>query len=224
MTVTAQDIADAAAEKLFDSGFDRHATADHLDWINDGQAAACLFKPDISTQKNTLALVEGTYQSISLTAHALIRPVQNLGTDGNTPGTEIRIVDFDHFTTLNSGWMVAAAAAAVELVMFDENDPRHFHCYPQQPSSNQGKISVIEAVLPAVVTPISAVITIQDIYKPLLIAYDLYRAYSIEAKHSRTARADATNQWNLFVTGLGRKDLVEKSIDPNNIIRRKAAK
>jgi hypothetical protein len=222
MAVTAQQIADAAAEKLFDPTFGRHSTADHLRWINEGQVVAAFLKPDVSVSRNTIHLASGIFQEISSTAHSFIRPIRNMtGPSGTVPGTIIRVVDQDHFTRINPDWMAATGNGTVELIMYNEDDPLHFLVYPSQPDVDPGYIEAIEGVVPTEIAAITDPITIHDIYAQVLEAYDLYRAYASEAKHSVTGGAKSMNQWNIFVTGLGRKDMVEKTIDPNKIVKRR---
>jgi hypothetical protein len=210
-SVLASKIRDDAADILIDRSFTRHG-ARYLGWINDGQVTATSLKPDISVGVRTLQLVEGIYQSISADAHALLRPIRNMGVTGLVPGARIVTVDYDHFENNNPDWMSATPSAAVEVIMFDERNERGFFCYPPQPAA-PGQIQVVEGIVPADIATINDPITISDINEPFLLQYVLFRGYA--ATSSPIAKNSSMSAWNMFVTGLGRKDMVDTVISPN---------
>jgi hypothetical protein len=186
---------------------------DYLGWINDAQITAAALKPDISVGVRNKALVAGVYQTISSDAHALIRPIRNMGTDGNTPGTRIQTADYDLFENNNPDWMSAEPSATVDVIMVDERNDGGFFCFPPQPETGQGHIQVVEAIVPPRLANINQPITINDIHEPHLFQYMLFRGYS--ATSSPIAKNSAMSAWNMFVTGLGRKDMVDKVFSPN---------
>lgn len=210
-SVLASKIQNDAAGILMDRSLNRFGDY-YLGWINDAQVMLAAIKPDASVGVRTKELVEGVYQTISSDAHAIIRPIRNMGIDGLTPGPRIDTVDYDHFTNNNPDWMDATASATVEVIMIDERNDLGFFCYPPQPEI-PGQIQIVEAIVPATIAAIENAITINDIHEPHMLQYVLFRGNSVST--SEISKSAAMNAWNMFVTGLGRKDLVDKVISAN---------
>lgn len=215
-TVLASKIRADASVMLLDRTLTRFAD-DYLGWINDAQITAAALKPDLSVDVRTLNLVAGAYQTISVDAFAMIRPIRNMGVGGLTPGARIVTADYDRFENNNPDWMDATASATVEIVMIDKRNDRGFFCYPPQPDADQGSMQAVEAVVPARLTAISQAITINDINEPHLLQYVLHRGFA--ATSSAIAKNSSMSAWNMFVTGLGRKDMVDRIISPNTARR-----
>lgn len=213
MTVLASKIIGEAAEGLFDPTYVRHTEVSLLAYLNAGQKQAVIFKQDVSVSNSSVQLVAGVKQTI--TGIALIRAVRNMGTDGATPGKAIRFVpDMDRFTNKNPNWVTDTANAEVQIYMFDDRNPGVFYTYPPQPSSSMGYIELIQSTVPSTIATTGDAITIGDEYEDLLLNYVMSRALYVDAKHNPYAAEKAVMHWNLFVTGLGRKDLAEKINSP----------
>ena len=208
-TVLASKIAAEAAKLLFDPGYDNFERPDHLNFINAGQKQAVLIKSDISVSNAAAQLAEGTKQSISTTGISFIKLVRNMGLDGLTPGKIIRFADMAKLDRHNPDWHTDTAVATIELYTFDPRDPKHFYVYPPQPAANQGYAEQVESILPSKIAKIGDVITIDDIYESALLNYDLYRAYSIDAKQSKEAGKKAIFHYGLFVQILTGKEISE---------------
>ena len=214
-TVLASKIAGDCAKDLFDVGYTRFTLTDWLGWINDGQNEAAILKPDIYVVTRSVALIAGIRQELADDETLLVRLVNNLGTDGQTEGLAITSADFNHFSLHNPAWPTLPTAATVEVYLFDEKDPRSFYVCPPQPSSNQGYVRRVACANPPIIADIGDPISIDDVYEPILREYAKWRAHTENAKHDASAKMEATTSWNMFVTGLGRKDLVEKAVSPN---------
>lgn len=213
-TVLASKIAADAAKVLFDTDYDRHIEADHLNYINAGQKQAVLIKPDISVSNTARIMVAGVKQSVSETAISFVRLSRNMGTNGITPGAAIRSISLGDLDMLEEDWYTATASATIERYVFDPRDPKHFYVYPPQPSSDFGYAEQIEIVLPTAIAAIGAAISLDDIYEPVLFHYDLYRALSIDAKQSALAGAQATFHYGQFVMLLTGKEMAETKVEP----------
>jgi Family of unknown function (DUF6682) len=215
MAILVSDIASAGAEIMLDLSMVRYTSAKWISWVNDGQLTIASLKPGANSETAVLSMVAGVVQMVSSSYHCLIRPLQNMGTDGVTPGTVVKTADFDHFSERNPTWMAAAASAAVKFIMLDEDSPMTYYTYPPQPSgsSAQGTIKAMMGVIPASLTALTDAIILNDIYYPHLLNYALYRARSIST--SPYSKQQAMAAWNLFVTGIGRKDMIDKIYSPN---------
>ena len=58
-------------------------------------------------------------------------------------------------------------------------------------------------------------INLSNVYESAIYYYILYRAYSVDAALSPFNASRAIEFWNLFVTELGRLDLIKKGVSPN---------
>lgn len=230
MTVAVADIYGEAAESfLHDTGYDRWDEDEHLDNINGGQRMTVFLKPDANTVNDVYQLSEGTKQSLpdgsasfqnpdSETLAAgiqLLDVIRNMGTDGATPGDGIVIVDRAIMDLSNPGWHSDTASATVQNYVFSEKDPKHFYVYPPQPSSGQGWAEIAFSALVADIASTSGNISLGDEYREALLYYDLFRCYLKDSGESRFAAERATYFWNMFVTTLGRRDLIQKDVSPN---------
>jgi hypothetical protein len=208
-----------ASEILLDEGFDRWDRAYLFKAICDGQREIVSLKPDAYVSNGSVKLAAGTKQTI--TGLQLIRVVRNMGTNGQTPGPVIWIADRARFDKFNPYWHMAAESAEIQYYMYDEKDPKTWYCYPPQPTSNQGHAEIIQSITPPDIAlgespnEYNVAITLDDIYKNPLLLFGLHRAYCLDADNSPAAKLLATDYYNLFAVSLGRRDLVEKSDDPN---------
>lgn len=212
-TILAGKIIDDVSSDMFDTGTERrYEEATLLSFLSDGETTIVTLKPSENPEVIPFQLVEGIYQSIPSSMETIIRPIRNMGTDGSTPGSIIKTVDFDHFTNMNPAWVDATPSDVVRLLMFDSENPYGFFCYPAQPSS-PGYISALGSVIPEVISDRQTPIKLKDSNSVHLYHYCLYRCYKI--MQSPTAKAESMRYWNLFVTGIGRKDLLDKEYTPN---------
>ena len=215
-TVLASKIAADAAKLLFDTGYDRHLEADHLGYINAGQRRAAALKPDISISNVAVKLVEGTKQTVSSTAVTFIKLIRNMGLDGTTPGEAIYPISMDILNVQAPDWHTATASATVELYMFDPKDPGHFYISPPQPAANQGYVESVEPIIPSNIAAIGNAITLDDIYEIALFHYDLFVAFSIDAKQSKNAHANALFHLNQFLQYILGKEISETATEPES--------
>jgi len=221
-TILASTIIASVAKTLQDEATDRRTTeADLFGYINAAQREAVILKPDISVANVSVVLVAGTKQTIPTAGIQLIKLVRNMGTTGTTVGNIIRMVDdIENFNLMNPSWHTSTASATVEKCIFDERDPKHFYVSPPQPASGFGYVEEIYSVIPADIVagsgPVYTVaITIDDIYAtPVIEPYCLYRAYAIDADQSQLAWERSNFNYNLFLTALGRLDLIERTNKP----------
>jgi len=197
-TILASAIVDKAEIILLDTTNVRWAATELLAYLNEGQRAIVLLKPDTNVTTDSYALIAGTKQRIpdgtsdyqnatptTLPAGIMLIDVErNMGTGGATAGRAVTIVDIRIMDTNDPDWHAATAAAEVKHYMFDIRNPKVFYVTPPQPTSGFGYIEVSYSSLPADVI-ISAAITLDDIYSDVLLDYILYRAYQKDADYSK---------------------------------------
>lgn len=204
-----------------------------LEYLNDGQDMIAFFQPTAYTPAMIYQLAAGTRQGLPDGTSAfkdqlgnthpkaveLIRFTRNMGTNGFIPGPTIHKIDPIVMDEVVPNWRSAKLSSTVVHAMFDQNDRTQFEVYPPQPSVNQGWIETIASAVPAHVVkntalndPFDVEITLGDQFRTAIKTYMLYRAFRKDAKSSQLAYRRAIDAWNLFLTLIGRKDLVEKQL------------
>jgi hypothetical protein len=227
-SILASTIASRASVLLNDEDNDRWSNDEHLDAINDGQKEVCLFKPDAYIVNVPFQLSAGTKQSIPDGTNSFLDPdsstipagiqlmdiVRNMGSDGDTPGNVITLIDMEQLDTAYPGWHSATAAAAVVHYMFREKDPKRFYVYPQQPTSNRGWIEVVMGAIPPDVADIGNAITLDDIYFNPLLNFVMYKAFLRDSDDGADFLM-AQKYYDMFLQALVGKEQREKAEDPN---------
>lgn len=235
--VSSKTIIDRASKLLLDETNVRWSTAELLDWLNSGQNEAVILKPDCHVTVVEYQLVAGTKQSLpdgtssykdsaDSTVDAgivLLDIVRNMGTDGATPGRAIQIVDREIMDSMNPDWHSDTASAQVLYYMFNNDAPKIFYVYPQQPTSGQG---YIEAEYSSKPTPLSSYadddyIDLDDVYESILLDYILYRGFAKD--NSQESNAKAVAYYGQFRAALSGKDQMEEVVDPNMPIQSRSA-
>jgi len=212
MTVLATTLIGECASDLLDEGYDRWEDTDLLKYLNSGERQLIYFKPTSYTISTPFQLVAGTAQSLPAGSVELIDITRNMGTDGATPGASIFRVDPKDLDETMPDWRSDTAAAVVIHFMFDPNDRKAFEVYPKQPAAGQGYIEAIRSTIPTPIAAVDDAINLSDEYSEPLKNYMKFRALSVDAQISDFAYQRALGAYNLFVTQIGRKDLVEKSL------------
>jgi Family of unknown function (DUF6682) len=215
--ILASKIASDISNDLFDPDNDRFGLTDILQWINDGQRKIVELKPDANVTTGPMQLVAGTKQTLETGDIELIKITRNMGTDGTTPGKPIHLVNMDHFSLHNPGWQTDTVNATVRVYMIDDRNPRVFYNYPPQPTSSMGYVEKVVTAIPTDIAAIGDAITLEDQYEPMLYNYGMFRGESRNAKSSPMAQQEAVRYWNLFVTMLDKKELIEKIYSPSSM-------
>lgn len=225
--VLASAIFSEADAVLLDTAKIRWPDAEKLVYLNAGQRQIVFFKPDAYVVNDVYSLVAGAKQSIpdgtssfqnaaSATLKegvALVKIVRNMGADGLTPGAIISPIGSDFLDSYNPDWHTESQVAAAKNYILNNEDPKRFYVTP--PNNGTGYVEAIYSALPADVVTAATVITLADVYRDSLLNYVLFRCYDKDAAFSPLNAQRAAGKWNLFVTSLGRMDLVVKMISPN---------
>ena len=203
--ILASTIISATGTILQDPSNVRWSSADLLQYINDGEKVILVLKPDAYMLDTTFVLVAGVRQSIPASGVVFRDSPVNMGTDGTTQGHSIAFIDKDELDIHNPDWPTDDAAASVIRVIYNQDDPKKFYCYPPQPTSGFGYLRWPYAAIPADIAAASNSINLDDIYKEPLIQWCLYKSYSRDSKDAANkALADAAE--NRFYRLLGFKD------------------
>jgi hypothetical protein len=211
-TILASVIINNARKALNDATGIRWTDAELLAWLNAGQRDLAILRPDASAVNTSFTLAAGTKQVLSASALRLLDVVRNLGADGYTPGSAIRIVDREVLDAQLPDWHTAAQSATTQHFTYDNRDPRVFYVYP--PAVTGYRIEIIQSVSPADVAALTSAITLDDIYAGPLTDYVLFRAYMKDAPYAGNAQL-AAQYYQAFTGTLTGKTQVDIAASPN---------
>lgn len=218
-TILAKDVVERAARQLNDLGAQRYWSQEELlAFLNLGQRAIALAKPEASSTTAAFQLAAGAKQGLPAGALRVIDITCNMGAAGSTRGRVIRFVEREALDQINPDWMAAVASGVMVHWTRDERDPDVWYCYPPQPSPAH-YVEAIYATSPADCTingvengTTDSVISLDDIYDPLLYWFILGEALMKETTVQLPAKGQA--YMNRFLTSLGLKSLSDIKISP----------
>jgi hypothetical protein len=202
-------IVNRAMQLLQDATNVRWPETEIVGWLSDGQREVVLIRPDASvTNASMILLANSTKQTLPVGGIRLLDYVRNMGVDGLTPGSVVRLVTREVLDAQIPTWHTDVGQTSVKHFCYDPRDPKHFYVYPRPHATIvvQGEIlyssAPADCALPSV-TP-SAVITLDDVYGNALLDYVLYRAYSKDAEYAANAQR-AQGHYASFAASLGVK-------------------
>lgn len=213
MAITVQSVLTRAANQLNDAGNNRWTTAELLDYVNEGQRAAAVLKPDMMGVTIDLVLAKGTRQSIPEAGFQLLEVQCNIDANGDE-STAVRICTRAVLDSLNPDWRNQQNAdATVQNYVYEGREPRTFYVYPPQPASEQGTVRVVYARTPDMVTA-DGNIALPDVLDQALVDYVLFRCFSKDTEADGDATL-ANAAYQRFAAAIGVKEQVERRDDPN---------
>lgn len=186
--VTLKYITDLAAEELQDPDFDDLAEDQLVKWANIGMDQIVAFVPSANTVIESAKLAAGSRQTIAASGMVFIRAIRNMGTDGQTPGNAIQMVDsLDIVNSFNMAWPAVTQASVIKEAVKDPSIQSAYWVFP--PSDGTTYIEIERSEKP---TPIvwdsngvweTARIGVTNEYIGALLDYILYRAYSRDSDY-----------------------------------------
>lgn len=210
--------------------YTRWSQDDLLEYLNDAEKMLAFFLPSSYTPTLIYKLVAGTKQAFpdgtasflsptGSTHPKVIEPIKitrNMGADGLTAGALILPIDPKDMDEVMPSWRSTTASANVIHALFDKSVRSRFEVYPPQPPAAQGYIEMVGSAVPSAIVKsgdsYDVAINMGDEFIPTLKVYMRFRAYSRDAKSSQPAYARALDAWNMFLTLVGRKDLITNKL------------
>ncbi len=213
MTTLVSDVIGKARVILKDTGATkRWSDADFVKFASDGQREIAAYKPEAYVKNQSVQLVSGSKQTVPTDCSVFIEITRNMGTNGTTAGSAVRLVDRKSLDQTKPTWMTVAAASAIKNYVFNALDPLHFYTYP--PSDGTGYVEMIYDAIPPALTATNDALVVGDMYAVAMMNYLLYRAYSIDASHAANAEL-AMAYFNAFQAAVGAKAQSEANRNPN---------
>jgi hypothetical protein len=216
-TVTVNSLIEKASRIIQDQSNIRWPQAEWLSDLNDAQREVVMYKPQASVKNVSVPLAAGqTKQVLPSDAIQLIDVVRNMGSNGTTPGSAIRITAREVLDAQVPEWHSAAnMAATIKHYCFDPRDPKTYYVYPKA-ASTTWHVDVVYSAAPTDCA-LGGTIQIDDIYANALLNLMLYRAYSKDAEYAQNAQLAAA-YYQAALASLGVKGQNEASQNPNNTI------
>jgi|TARA_R110000744_G_scaffold336849_1_gene442123 hypothetical protein len=214
-TTKITDLLDRASIILQDNTKVRYPSQELLNFFNDAQLEVLLHRPDANTVSQTLALVNGSKQSVPTSALRLIEVIRNTGGRAVTQ-VQRRILD----ETLPDWHETAAGANKIEHYIYDPADPKNFYVYPKAISGTHSLEIILSSATTAVVITdaefaagTNVVISIDDIYANALLDYILYRCYQKDSEYTGNEQRSMMH-YQGFSNALGIKTQTDAAITP----------
>lgn len=192
------------------------------EWINEAYRVITLHRPDASSASGDFTCAVGTRQDLTTgfsTALRLIDVVRNMAVTSNK--YVIRQIDRAILDDQRPGWHAETGTLDIEHFTHDPRQPKEFFLYP--PALVTTVVEVVYSVIPAAhalseanLDPAGAdtvVISMDDIYAPLIVDWVLYRAYSKDAEYGAN-ETRATGAYNAFMSAIGAKTTIDAAVDP----------
>jgi hypothetical protein len=207
--ITSNEILLRVNNLLNDGGFIRWPKQEILDYLNDGQRAIVLRRPDAFTSDvDDYACVAGTKQSLPADALRLIDIPRN-SSGRAIRGPFDRAVLDDNYPT----WYAGNIATEAELFIYDERNPKTFYLYPGVVDATV--LTVVYSKAPPTIDMASndadSLISLDDIYVNAIIEWIMYRCYMKDAEYAANPNKSLMHQ-NAFKTQLGEKTQIDGSM------------
>lgn len=212
-TITASALLGKAQTILVDTTGIQWDLPELLGWLNDGQREVLIYKTNAYVVNKAVQLATGTKQGLPIDGIQLIDVTRNMGLDGTHPGRVVRIAMREVLDASLPNWHTARASAECRHYMYNPLDPKHFYCYPPQPTAGQGYVEMVYAATPPDVAQLDNPISLDDIYQNPLIDYVLYRAYSKQTDGGDAGLA--ASHYGAFTSALTGKTQGETIVNPN---------
>jgi hypothetical protein len=211
-TIKVIDLLDRASILLQDTNHTRYPNAELLKFFNDAQNEVVLHRPDANSVNATLALANGSKQSLPSAALRLLDIVQNV--DGRSV-TQVSRKILDE--SLPDWHNAIAGTNGIEHFIYDPADPKNFYVYPKGVSGTHS-LAIIYSATPSAISisnfsTDTQTISLDDVYANAVLDYILYRAYQKDAEYSGNA-ARSQMHYQSFAQSLGIKTQADGATTP----------
>lgn len=201
--MNAEDIINPATDILQDAGGVTYTDAQLLTYLNDGQLAVSILRPDASQETVSALLATGQTEQV-VGGRRLIDVHNNMGVDGATPGDVIYHVERKTKDAFDPGWHSATPDTVIREYIYDVATPKVFWVSPPAHGATAVYVKLTRAIDPATIAVVGDPISLDDIYAPPLQEWILYRAFARDSEDTPNY-VRAGNHFNNFFKLLGLK-------------------
>lgn len=191
-TLTAGSVITDAQLVLQDTTGTRWDDVDELlHWFNDGQREVAAIRPDACTVTAAFSCSAGTRQTLPSNATSLIDVVRNAS------GNAVRKAPREIMDALRPDWHLDDQAATKHF-MYDPRLPHEFYVWP--PAVASASLTIRYQAAPTDAAALVDVMSVDDVYKPALVSYVVWRALNKESDETQTdARASFRAHFDQFM-------------------------
>lgn len=184
-----------------------------IPYINLGVNEIATLKPESYPITLVMPLVAGATQTLDDNAIELLDMICNMGTDGNTPGNAITVLDRESMDFLYPDWQTATAGSVVQFYMKDERNPKYFYTFPPMAATTpMPHVKLIQSEIPdAISTPLDD-FPLDASYVPATVDYIIFRALA-ESTTIPGAMEKAKTFMAKFYQDIGIKTQKEKEVE-----------
>lgn len=190
----------------------RWTVEEMLKWISDGQREIVLLRPNSNNKVAEIPLVAGPRQRLPDDGWLLLTANANTDGSGNY-GRAVTLTTFDAMNRQLPNWRADDKSPIAYNYMFDLTDQKAFLVWP--PNDGTGHIEVNYSAQPPEMTDMAQLISIDDIFAPVLTDYVCMRCSMKDAEFTPDGPAYAAHFQQLFMGALGGKDAGEKEQNPD---------
>lgn len=185
MALLADDVLERASRLLNDEARTRWTSTELIEWLNDGQYAICSMYPPAYAGEATISLVAGARQALPSGSTRLLGSVYN-----SSDGSAVTPCDAGALDGFMPDWRSSdyASATAVHYIYDAGSDPLEFLVYPAQPTGTTATLKAMTAQNPPAATAAST-LPLEEKYRPALVNYMCFRAFSKDAEEGSGAMA-----------------------------------
>jgi hypothetical protein len=219
--------------------FKRWTQASLVTYLNDGQRAIAKYVPQSCSRVDAVKLVAGTKQQLALIPAASVIPgdgsdavdvsgngllsvVRNMGSDGQTVGSAIRIVDHQILDLYSPSWH-KDTGTEVSGYVYDPRTPKIFYVTPGVPSTSDVWVELSYLADPADISAggdygyqgtNTAVISVDNKFTDDLVNYILARAYGKDGENASNQALSVT-YGQMFVSSINAQAAALTGVNPN---------
>lgn len=185
-----------------------------LGWFNLAQLAVVAARPDACARNEPFPAQLGTKQTLPAEGLRLIDiPRNESGTMKPVRRIEKKVLD-DQLDWHDP----SSPSQVVQHYVYDDRDPKTFYLFPAPAAGVQ--VLLVYSVAPAAIEIANfdtdlTVMALDDVYRPPILDYILYRAYSKDAEYAGNANR-AMGALQAFNNALGVKMSADQVMSPNS--------
>jgi hypothetical protein len=186
MAISAKSVIASVARDLKDLEMVRWTLVELIDYLNAGQREIVAVRPDMSAKIKTVALVQGSLQTIPADTARLMRMLNNA--DGNKRA--IRIINMELMDAYEPTWRNRTPVGEVIHYSYDTTNNDVFEVYPPAKLGTnvvgefETKPSAVAAPESGLLNDVTGDIWVPDMAENALQHYMMARAYSKDAEYA----------------------------------------
>jgi hypothetical protein len=199
----ASSVLDRAEFQLNDAGFTRWTKPELLLYLSEGQREAARLQPECTAKTASVKLIRGvTRHAMPADSGTLIDITRNMGSDGNTPGYPITVMDKETADRVDPKRHLGNGKDRIKHFSYNPSNSLEFETYPKSSATVDVYIEMIYSQIAPDLTGETDDLTVIDKYNNALTEYVLSRAFGKDAQYAGQD-GRASKHFGMFNANLG---------------------